>query len=144
MPKPIQQSGGRMMAEINIIPLVDVSLVLLIIFMVTTAFVKESGLRMELPKASTTEAAPERAKDISIAITRAGDIYVDGKPCAEPDLAGKLESMAGAGGTRRIIIKADRGTEYGRVIRVIDVAKVTGYGKFALATVLPEMGSSYR
>lgn len=141
MPKPTH--SGRLMAEINIIPLVDVSLVLLIIFMVTTAFVKESGLRMELPKARTTEAAPERAKDISIAITRAGDIYVDGKPCPERELAARLESMA-RGAPRRIIIKADRGTEYGRVIRVIDVAKVTGYSKFALATVMPELSTSRR
>ena len=96
---------------------------------------------MELPKASTTEAAPERARDISIAITRAGGIYVDGKLCPERDLAAKLEGMARQGGVRRIIIKADRGTEYGQVIRVIDVAKVTGYSKFALATVLPEVGS---
>jgi len=141
MPKPTH--SGRLMAEINIIPLVDVSLVLLIIFMVTTAFVKESGLRMELPKARTTEAAPERAKDISIAITHAGDIYVDGKPCPERELAATLEAMARGGGVRRIIIKADRGTEYGRVIHVIDVAKVTGYSKFALATVMPEISSRH-
>jgi biopolymer transport protein TolR len=141
MPKPIQP-GGRMMAEINIIPLVDVSLVLLIIFMVTTAFVRESGLRMQLPKARTTEAAPERAEDIVIEITRAGDIYVDSGRCREPDLSGKLTSLARQGGVRRIIIKADQGTEYGRVIRVIDTAKVVGYSKFALATVMPEVSSS--
>lgn len=142
MPKPTH--SGRLMAEINIIPLVDVSLVLLIIFMVTTAFVKESGLRMELPKARTTEAAPEKARDISIAITRAGDIYVDGKLCPERKLGATLEGMARGDGVRRIIIKADRGTEYGRVIHVIDVAKVTGYSKFALATVMPEVSSTRR
>jgi biopolymer transport protein TolR len=142
MPKPIH--SGRMMAEINIIPLVDVSLVLLIIFMVTTAFVKESGLKMGLPKARTTEAAPEKARDISIALTRAGAIYVDGERCAERKLGDTLEAMGREGGVRRIILKADQGTEYGRVIHVIDVAKVAGYSKFALATVVPELSTSRR
>ena len=82
------------MAEINIIPLVDVVLVLLIIFMATTAFVKESGLNMKLPAAKTSEAAPETSKDINVVLTRDHKLYLDGRPSDEKSLQATFVARA--------------------------------------------------
>lgn len=126
---------GKVMAEINIIPLVDISLVLLIIFMVTTAFVKEAGLNMKLPKAATTEAAPEKPRDISIALTPDGKLYLDARPVTVPALRAALRARAAKTTGDRVIVKGDRGVAYGRVVKVIDEVKLAGFNHIALATV---------
>lgn len=128
------KSDGKMMAEINIIPLVDISLVLLIIFMVTTAFVKEAGLNMKLPKAQTTEAAPEKQRDLSIAIDKAQKLYLDGKEITMPKLRETLQARAAKSTADRVIIKADQGVPYGNVVGVLDEVKLAGFASIALAT----------
>ncbi|MDH7570040.1 MAG: biopolymer transporter ExbD [Armatimonadota bacterium] len=129
-----KQPVGQPMAEINIIPLVDISLVLLIIFMVTTAFVKEAGLNMKLPKAVTTEAAPEKQQDISIAVTRDQKLYLDGRPTTFPHLREALRQRAAKSTQERVIVKGDQSVVYGNVIRVIDEVKRAGFSHIALAT----------
>lgn len=128
------KSDGRMMAEINVIPLVDISLVLLIIFMVTTAFVKEAGLNMKLPKAVTTEAAPERQRDISIAITRDQKLYLDGRLVTPSGLRAALRQRAAKSTEDRVIVKGDEAVAYGRVAHVLDEVKLAGFRHIALAT----------
>ncbi|MBI3947224.1 MAG: biopolymer transporter ExbD [Armatimonadetes bacterium] len=128
------KSDGKMMAEINIIPLVDISLVLLIIFMVTTAFVKEAGLNMKLPKAVTTEAAPEKQRDISIAVTRDQKLYLDGRLTTPQALRQTLRQRAAKSTEDRVIIKGDQAAAYGSVAKVLDEVKLAGFGHIALAT----------
>ncbi|MBV9867195.1 MAG: biopolymer transporter ExbD [Abitibacteriaceae bacterium] len=126
------------MAEINIIPLVDVVLVLLIIFMATTAFVKESGLNMKLPAAKTTEVTPQENKDINIALTRNNKIYLDGKPTNEKAVLGIMMTRAKKMPDTRVIIKGDEKIEYKRVVQIMDMAKQAGLPKVALGTQLPD------
>ena len=126
------------MAEINIIPLVDVVLVLLIIFMATTAFVKEAGLNMQLPAAKTTEAQPETTKDINVALTRDNKIYLDGQPSTEDTIQATMIARAKKNPETRVVVKGDERVEYRRIMRVIDMAKQAGLPKVALATQLPE------
>lgn len=126
------------MAEINIIPLVDVVLVLLIIFMATTAFVKESGLKMELPTAKSTETAQNENKDLSIALTRDGKIYLNAKASSLDEIAGAMKQAASRDRNTQVIIKGDENIEYRRVIEVMDLAKQSGLPKVALGTRLPE------
>jgi len=125
------------MAEINIIPLVDVVLVLLIIFMATTAFIKESGLNMKLPAAVTTEVTPEESKDINIALTRDNKIYLDGQPSTEDAVQSAMIALARKNSEARVIIKGDENIEYKRVVRVMDMAKQAGLPKVSLGTKLP-------
>jgi biopolymer transport protein ExbD len=126
------------MAEINIIPLVDVVLVLLIIFMATTAFVKEAGLNMKLPSAKTTEAQPETTKDINVALTRDNKIYLDGQPSNDEIIQATMIARAKKNPETRVIVKGDEHVEYRRIMKVIDMAKQAGLPKVALATQLPE------
>ena len=126
------------MAEINIIPLVDVVLVLLIIFMATTAFIKEAGINMKLPAAKTSEAAPETSKDINIALTRDNKIYLDGRPSNERTVRAAMQARAAKNSQTRVIVKGDEHIEYKRVMSVIDMAKQAGLPKVSLSTQLPE------
>lgn len=131
--------GGRQapMAEINIIPLVDVVLVLLIIFMATTAFVKESGLNMKLPSAKTSEVRQQEHKDINIALTKDNKIYLEGKPSSEKAVLAVMQERAKKMPTTGVIIKGDERIEYKRVIQIMDMAKQAGLPRVALGTQLP-------
>lgn len=129
-----QRQPGQPMAEINVIPLVDISLVLLIIFMVTTAFVKEAGLNMQLPKAQATEAEPEKSQDINIAIDKKSKTYLDGKPTTMAHLVKVLQNRARKKDSTRVIIKADRAIAYDRFVNVLDAVKVAGLYRIAIAT----------
>lgn len=126
------------MAEINIIPLVDVVLVLLIIFMATTAFIKESGLNMKLPAAKTTEVTAEENTDINIALTRDNGIFLEGKAATEDQVQATMVARAKKTKEARVIIKGDETIEYKRVVRIMDMAKQAGLPKVALGTKLPE------
>jgi biopolymer transport protein ExbD len=126
------------MAEINIIPLVDVTLVLLIIFMATTAFVKETGLNMKLPAAKTQETTADQNVDLNIALTRTGGIYLDGKASSEDQVQNAMLARARNNAETRVVIKGDEKIEYARVVRVMDMAKQAGLPRVALGTRLPE------
>ena len=126
------------MAEINIIPLVDVVLVLLIIFMATTAFVKESGLKMELPTAKSTETRQDEQLDLSIALTRDNKVYLNAKLSSLPEIEAVMRQAAKRNNTTPVIIKGDENIEYKRVVEVMDLAKQSGLAKVALGTRLPD------
>jgi biopolymer transport protein ExbD len=126
------------MAEINIVPLVDVVLVLLIIFMATTAFVKESGLNMKLPQAKSSEVVPQENKDLNVALERDGGLFLDGQPIQEAALEATMRDRAKRQPETRVIIKGDEQVEYKRVVRVMDMAKQSGLPKVALGTKLPD------
>lgn len=126
------------MAEINIIPLVDVVLVLLIIFMATTAFVKESGLKMQLPTAKSTETPANQPRELSIALTRDGQIFLNAKPSDLKAVETAMRVAAQAKPAPTVIIKGDQNIEYKRVIAVMDMAKGAGLPKVSLGTRLPD------
>lgn len=135
------RSHNMPMAEINIIPLVDVVLVLLIIFMATTAFVKESGLNMKLPAAKTTEVKQDEKKEITVALTRDNKLYLDGKVSNPKAVQALMLARARKAPDTSVIVKADKKVEYDRVVQIIDLAKQAGLPKVLLGTYLPE-GSS--
>lgn len=132
------RSHSMPMAEINIIPLVDVVLVLLIIFMATTAFVKESGLNMKLPAAKTTEVKQDDKKDITVDLTRDNKIYLDTKPTDLKTIEATMLARARKAPDTSVIVKADKHIAYERVVQVIDLAKQAGLPKVMLGTYLPD------
>ncbi len=139
--KPHGSRGRRVsapMAEINIIPLVDIVLVLLIIFMATTAFVKESGLKMELPTAKSTETASDKADELTIALTRDNKIFLNAQESTLPQVQAAMIQFAAKNKSTPVIIKGDENIEYKRVVQVMDMAKQAGLPKVALGTRLPQ------
>ena len=129
------------MAEINIIPLVDVMLVLLIIFMVTTAFTKDRELGLKLPQAKSGAAAPQRNRDLTIALTRAGALYADGQRVTQAQLPALMRARRASEPEVKVIIKGDGGVAYERVVKVMDSAREAGLTSVSLGTRTPDDGN---
>lgn len=113
---------------INVTPMVDIMLVLLIIFMVTAHFVSESALKVELPAAAN--AAPARERSVLVTVDAAGAVSVGGKRVAPETLQSLLSSSYGPG--TRLSVAADRNVAYSRVVQVLDAAKGAGISRISL------------
>lgn len=118
------------MAEINITPFTDVVLVLLVIFMITTPIILQSGIKVQLPRASSAEA--ESSKNVVISIDTAGNIFVEKRKIPLDGLKEELTAVLGSKPDSAIIIKGDKEVKYDTVIQVLDTAKQCGAKKFAL------------
>ena len=124
------------MAEINVTPLVDVMLVLLIIFMVTAPLLV-AGVPIDLPE-SRAGALDQQAEPVQVAIDRDGTITIDDVAIPEAALPGKLAEIAAEPQPkegRRIYLRADRTLDYGRVMRVMGELNRAGLNRVALVSV---------
>ena len=122
------------MAEMNLIPLIDIALTLLIIMMVTTAFIKHPGVSLKLPETKTHEGAPETNKDLTIVIAKDGNTYVDAQPMTVPKLQAHLQGIAGRDKQSRILVKGDRDVAYARVMEVMDLIRQAGLTRVVFPT----------
>jgi biopolymer transport protein TolR len=137
---PIQSGGQRTrrapMAEINVTPMVDVMLVLLIIFMVTAPLLV-AGVPVDLPD-SKAGALDQEQKPVQISLDPSGAIFVDETPVAPEQLGARLAQIAASSGEEggpRIFLRADRGLDYGRVMGVMGEINAAGLRKVALVSV---------
>ena len=124
------------MAEINVTPLVDVMLVLLIIFMVTAPLLV-AGVPVDLPE-SRAGALDQQAEPVQVALDASGAITIDDAPVAEAALPTKLAAIAALPAPtegRRIYLRADKGLDYGRVMRVMGELNRAGLNRVALVSV---------
>jgi biopolymer transport protein TolR len=137
-----QRRGRRSpMAEINVTPMVDVMLVLLIIFMVTAPLLV-AGVPVDLPD-SKAKALDQEVKPVQISIDASGAIFVDDAAVSDADLPDVLKQIASASpdeGGPRIFLRADRGLDYGRVMRVMGELNAAGLRKVALVSTQGEEG----
>ncbi|HXI56939.1 MAG TPA: biopolymer transporter ExbD [Polyangia bacterium] len=120
-----------LLASINIIPFVDIVLVLLIIFMLTSATIVRSSLKVELPKAASGGSHVEST--LNIVYTRDDRLQVNGQPVPSLAAAAALVRQAAAANPKtQAVIAADKGVAYGRVVELIDLVKANGIATFAL------------
>ena len=122
------------MAEMNLIPLIDIALTLVIILMVTSVFVKNPGVSLRLPETATREGAPESNKDIVVTLTANGDLFLDGQKTDTARLQARLRATAGANKEARVLVKGDRDVVYARVMDVMDMARQAGLTRIVLPT----------
>jgi biopolymer transport protein ExbD len=122
------------MAEMNMIPLIDIALTLLIIMMVTTAFVRKPGVSLKLPETTTREGAAEMSKDQTIYIGPDEALYMNGKPVSDQEVATTMRQVGQANKDARILIKGDRSIHYNRVMDVMDIVRQAGLTKVVLPT----------
>lgn len=113
-------------ATINIIPLVDVVLVLLIIFMVTTAFSKDSALKLDLPKGSRAEQVKQPPTEISVSVDKKQQIYINGKPIVLQNLATEVEARRNKTNKTILVLRGDKDVVYGAIMPVLDEISHTG------------------
>jgi biopolymer transport protein TolR len=138
MQLPSQRGRGRRapMADINVTPLVDVMLVLLIIFMVTAPLLT-AGVPVNLPD-SRAKPLDQDQKPVQISLEAGGKIHVDNDEVTQeilPDVLQQLASKADGGKPPQIFLRADKSLDYGRVMRVMGELNRAGLNRVALVTV---------
>lgn len=115
---------------INVTPLVDVMLVLLIIFMVASTYIVKPSIEVELPKAATGGDTLDTT--LSIVVSKDGLLFLNGEKATEDDIARRCKKVAKADPKAQAIIAADKQTSHGEVVRVIDLVRRNGVLKFAI------------
>jgi len=131
------------LAEINVTPLVDVMLVLLIIFMVTAPMLTQ-GLTVSLPAAEGKSFELASNNPSKIQVTSTGAVYLDGIPAGSANLDTTLGPMLRARRVRRALLEADRSVPYGRVVAVLDVMNRAGVEQLGMVTQPREIGAGPR
>ena len=118
------------LASINIIPFVDIVLVLLVIFMLTSAAIVRATMKVDLPKAASGGATV--ASTVNLVLTKEGTLLLNGAASSEAAAAQFIKSESAKDPKLQAVIAADRAVDYGRVMNVIDLVKVNGVTTFAL------------
>jgi biopolymer transport protein ExbD len=119
-------------AEIDMTPMLDIVFIMLIFFIVTTVFVKEAGIEVNKPGASQS-IMPKNA-NIFIAITEDGDVWMDKRQIDVDSVRANLERLMAEQPSDVLIIQADKNTEHGVVIDVMDQIKAAGIDRISIAT----------
>ncbi len=124
-------SQDDLMAEINVVPLVDVILVVLIIFMVTAPMIMKPSININLPKAGAGDStAPSK---LNIVIGKDGNLTLDGKAADDQQIKNAAAEESKKNPDIQAIISADRDVSHGRVVSVLDIVKAAGVKKFAIS-----------
>jgi len=133
----IQSGGGRRgrrggFTEINITPLTDVFLVLVIILLITAPLIQNSGLKVELPSAASSDKGEQ--KSLTVDIGADGKYAVNGVVVKTEELQGAIQREAKASGQKILVVKADADSRTKDVVRVMDAARQSGIQKIVQAT----------
>jgi biopolymer transport protein TolR len=129
--------GGRndnrgIMAEINVTPLVDVMLVLLVIFMVTAPMMQQ-GVQVNLPKADTKAMTPQE-EAVVVTVDKSGKVFINKDQVPVNELRGRLSTMFAAREKKEVFLKADAGVPYGDVVRAMADIKSAGIERLGMVT----------
>jgi len=119
-----------LISGINVTPLVDVVLVLLIIFMVTATYIVRAAIEVDLPRAAHGGEAVGTV--LSVVVTKANEVYLDGVLLSEDELVRRTRAAVAKDADTRVVISADRAALHGAVVRVIDLVKGAGATRFAI------------
>jgi biopolymer transport protein ExbD len=133
-----EDSSDGLIAEINITPLTDIFLVLLIIFMVTSSVIvnqgagaAKAGLKVNLPKGSAADVMPA-STDLSVAVLQDGRVVLSGNVVSQEELKKALDEARAKNPNTLVVIQADEGVPHGRVVEVMETAKGAGLGQLAI------------
>jgi len=133
-----RRRGASVISEINVTPMVDVMLVLLIIFMVSAPLLTV-GVPIDLPQ--TAAKSVDQNKDpITVSVNEKGQIYLGEAEVAYGDLVGKLQGVTKGNMDERIFVRGDRKVDYGTVMRVMGRLSSAGFKKVALVTEAEQGG----
>ena len=118
-----------LLAEINVVSLIDVMMLLMIIFMITAPMM-QGGVDVQLPRA---EARPLNAKSsLVISVTRDGRIFADDVQLSLSEFRGTFRTLAAQAGREGVYLRADQGVSYGRVVEVLAIMRAAGVGNIGL------------
>jgi biopolymer transport protein TolR len=145
--KPVQQNKGRRrrgrrhapMSEINVTPMVDVMLVLLIIFMVAAPLLTV-GVPVELPSAKGQQLPSTNREPLTLSVAPNGDVFIGEAKYGIDELTAKLTELAKERGEEPIFVRGDKGVPYGAVLKIMGRANAAGFRKISLVSEKEEGG----
>ena len=130
LPEHDSGDGEGIVAEINITPLTDIFLVLLIIFMITSSAMVESGPKVDLPEAGVTSS---ETKGIVVTVDSQDNIFVNGTATTRDQLAAGLRQAVDSSAVKRVVLQGDKGVNLGDVVYILDEARAAGAAEVAIA-----------
>ena len=130
-------NDDEMITGINVTPLVDITLVLLVILMVTASYVVSRTIPMELPKGATGENTPTT---LSVSLDKDGQTYLDAEPITEPVLRQKIKAAHDSDPETRAVIAADGRVTHAKVVHIIDLLRRENVTKFAINVDPEDLG----
>jgi len=134
--RPGDENGDEgVVAEINITPLTEVFLVLLIIFMVTTSVVANQSKQVDLPGAAVSETTP---KGVTVTVLQDGSMQVNDVATSDAELFARLEAALKDSREKLVILRGDKSVLLGKAVNILDVAQQAGATGIALATKPPD------
>jgi biopolymer transport protein TolR len=129
------QSQGSSISQINVVPLVDVMLVLLVIFMVTAPIIQQ-GVTVDLPQAKAGALQGEQ-EQLVVTVEKSGKLHLNDVEIALDDLTAKLEAVIRLRPEKQVFLRADRTVPYGEVVRVMAAVRGAGVHALGMVTELP-------
>jgi biopolymer transport protein TolR len=130
---------GQFASQINVTPLVDVMLVLLVIFMVTAPMIQQ-GVEVSVPRVKAS-ALPGKEEQFVVSITRNQEVYLNDTKLGLDQLTEKLQAIALARPDREVFVRADEEVPYGTVIRTMAAIKAAGIENVGMVTEMPQAGA---
>ena len=124
--------GSEEKARIEIIPMIDIMMFLLVFFMlVTLKMIENNGMKLELPQSSSS--APIESTKITLGVTRDGALHLNAEAISEVDLIARLKELQA---TKKVdvVIAGDKGVDYQRIVKTMDIVRMAGISSVALAT----------
>ena len=130
-----RDEGSKVSSEINVTPMVDVMLVLLIIFMVVTPMLQK-GISVDMAKVNNPEQMPDADKEdaLLVSITRDGKVYFGSEQISPDSLTTKVKDRLSNKADKRVYVKADMRTRFGGVVQVVDAVRAAGVDDLGLLT----------
>ena len=130
--KLFRDDSDNIISEINVIPLVDISLVLLIIFMVTANYIMTSSIQVDVPQATSAKAMPQQ-ENLNIMVSKEGPVYLDGVLLTSKELKEKARSKYEHNPGLSVVLSADKNVNFKNVVSVLDVLSEIGITKLNIA-----------
>jgi len=131
-----QKENNRTTSYIDITPIIDTVFNLLIFFALSLNFISTPGIKVQLPKSSAKEVALE-PKDVRVVISEAGQLYLNEDAVTPQVLGEMLQKAAAKSPETRVLIQADERVPHGRVVEVMDFARIAGLTRLAIVTQPP-------
>jgi len=118
--------------KIDMTPMIDAVFLLLIFFMITSSIIKDPSININMPKASSSESQPD--KDLVVTLSKTGVLYLNETKILKKNLYRTLKYLHKKNGRNFLIIRADEGSDYGKVVNLLDIARLAGIENASLAT----------
>ncbi len=129
-----ESGGGSSLSEINVTPLVDVMLVLLVIFMVTAPMINQSGVDVDLPATKSGGAVKEQSEAVFVTVQKNGDVWIDQRKLSAREFDDKFGKIIAQRKPKAVFLRADENVPYGTVVKVMDELRAAGVSKLGMMT----------